>query len=142
MNKNVIIAILAGIIVILGAFLIFTKDSAVEIESTKTITSEREDVDYSGRYLSSEGMISVEQIDANTIRIEGNAEWKGVNADKGQVHSGLLEGTVELEGNKGTYKEDFCIVELEFSDEKTLIAKDNNQCGGLNVSFTDTYKKE
>lgn len=100
-------------------------------------------VDYAanveGEYMKDFASIIITRLDVNKIGLAGNAIWVGLN--EGQVNSGIVNGPAWMvDESKGFYSDGYCNIELTFSENK-LVAKDNNQCGGLNVSFTGEYLK-
>lgn len=54
---------------------------------------------------------------------------------------GEFEGFIDVKGEKGFYKDEYCQVEIQFANKKLLV-KDNDQCGGLGVTFTGEYIKK
>ena len=84
--------------------------------------------------------IDVTELGGNKISVKGQASWEGSGVNSGQVNSGVIDGVVILNGNNGVYSQNGCEINLTFVPSG-LIAKDNNQCGGLNVSFTGNYTR-
>lgn len=75
----------------------------------------------------------------NDYAIVGDAKWL---SNSGTTNVGDIEGIITIERNQAMYssKRDDCKLDIEFSTS-SLIAEDNNECGGFNVSFTGEYKK-
>jgi hypothetical protein len=72
--------------------------------------------------------------------IKGNSQWKGEG--QGQVNTGELENkTVELNKNEATVNADGCQIYFRLVNRANLLAVDNGQCGGLNVSFGGLYTR-
>ncbi len=76
-----------------------------------------------------------------SIIYEGNATWDGGG---GNVHVGDIAGVMTPQANK-TFLSDgmedsACKLELSLLGSY-LVVKDNNVCGGLNVSFRGVYRK-
>ncbi|MFZ6731576.1 hypothetical protein ACO0LG_06620 [Undibacterium sp. Ji42W] len=72
---------------------------------------------------------------------EGNAVW---DDGGGNNHVGSISGTMTPQANKAFLKEgtaeNACKLELSLLGSY-LVVKDNNVCGGLNVSFSGVYRK-
>ena len=130
MKTTLKIIISVVVVVIVGVFIFSDKK-----------TNTPADFSIQGTYEKKFALIVVTELGQNKIKIEGSATWEGPNAAiDGDVYVGEIEGTVTLTGVTGIYEDNGCEVELIFSKDK-LKAKDNNQCGGLNVSFTGEYIK-
>jgi hypothetical protein len=114
-------------------------DAAVAMHS-KTIPT-RIPSGIEGKYEMKLGAITISKIDEYTLYIEGNAVWLGAHPELGQVNEGNIQGTTTLQDKKAFLKQFSCEVELIFTNGR-LFAIDNNQCGGLNVSFTGEYRKQ
>ena len=76
---------------------------------------------------------------AGALLVEGVATWVGVNP--GNVHVGEVKGeaapagdVLEVEGDDG------CHLKLRLVGSY-LLASDNKQCGGVNVSFDGVYRR-
>jgi hypothetical protein len=76
----------------------------------------------------------------DTFDVSGNAFWKGIGDN---IHIGEVNatGTVQ-EGAIMTLKEYPCEVTLKLLIGKYLIARDNLDCGGANVTFNGVYMKK
>jgi hypothetical protein len=84
-------------------------------------------------------------LDNGRLRIQGDALW--VNPAKtGSVHTGDVNGTAKLEGDKAIYVEspdnpDSCRFTIWFSNRTITVTDDNMNCGGMNVTFAGTYQR-
>jgi hypothetical protein len=84
-------------------------------------------------------------LDNGRLRIQGDAVW--VNPAKtGSVHTGDVDGTAKLEGDKAYYIEssddpDSCRFTVRFSNRTISVTDDNMKCGGMNVTFAGTYQR-
>ncbi|MFZ6708707.1 hypothetical protein [Undibacterium sp. TC9W] len=76
-----------------------------------------------------------------SLGYDGNAVWDGGG---GNVHVGDISGTMTPQANKAVLKDsaedDGCKLELSLLGPY-LVVKDNNVCGGMNVSFRGVYRK-
>jgi hypothetical protein len=77
-----------------------------------------------------------------TLKITGNAFWRGLGDN---IHIGELDYTgipkgYRLETGSGPDKYD-CWVKMQMVGD-FLIASDNMNCGGVNVSFSGVYRKK
>ncbi len=80
---------------------------------------------------------------AGALRVEGDATWVGVNP--GNVHVGEVSGeaapagnVLEVGGGGGEYD---CRLKLRLVGSY-LVASDNRQCGGVNVTFDGVYRRK
>jgi hypothetical protein len=114
--------------------------------------------DWIGRWQSgSEQTIVIEQADkAGILAIKGDATWGASDPERvkrGAVNIGSLEGEMRAEGatlsfgmgENGTLPFDQadeadCKVRMQRLGPYLLV-KDNNNCGGMNVSFTSVYRR-
>ncbi len=78
---------------------------------------------------------------AGALRVEGDATWEGANP--GNVHVGEVEGEAAPAGNALTVGggDDDCRLTLRLVGPY-LVASDNRQCGGLNVTFDGVYRRK
>lgn len=76
---------------------------------------------------------------AGALRVEGEATWVGANP--GNVHTGGVSGEAVPAGNVLEVEEDICRVTLQLVGTY-LVADDNNECGGLNVTFSGVYRRK
>ena len=76
-----------------------------------------------------------------SLGYDGKAEWDG---GSGNVNVGDISGMMTPQANKALLDEgtedSACKLELSLLGSY-LVAKDNNQCGGLNVSFRGVYRR-
>ncbi len=81
---------------------------------------------------------------ADVYKITGSAFWQGLRKDN--VHIGELDGEAKLvetilKYGEGSGDEFDCKVTMRLIGDY-LIASDNNNCGGVNVSFSGVYRKK
>lgn len=79
------------------------------------------------------------------FEIDGEAYWPSANPPieerPGGPNIGSIGGMLRVEGNRAEYDEgEGCQVSFTLIGE-LLIAGDNHQCGGMNVSFSGVYKR-
>ncbi|MDQ3803699.1 MAG: hypothetical protein M3416_07705 [Acidobacteriota bacterium] len=74
---------------------------------------------------------------ADRLAVEGQAYWQGLGDN---VHVGEVAGSVAPAGNTLTLEDDTCRVRLHLVGPY-LVADDNGQCGGVNVTFDGVYRK-
>ncbi|WP_395683583.1 lysozyme inhibitor LprI family protein [Dokdonella sp.] len=74
------------------------------------------------------------------LHVSGNALWVG-NAETGNVHTGEVDGTFALEGDRLHYDADACRFTLKFAQAGLVVSEDNYACGGMNVTFDGEYEK-
>ena len=82
--------------------------------------------------------------DLGALSVTGQAYWPGPPGthDWPSTHEGAIAGRVELSGSKGFYRdEDLCEVRFTLLGDY-LVASDNRQCGGANVSFSGVYRRK
>lgn len=129
--------------------------------SAISIVQDQPDVsvkDWIGRWQSgSEQSIVIEQVDkAGVLAIKGDATWGASDPERvkrGAINIGSLEGETKVEGailsfgigENGTLPFDQadeadCKVQMQRLGPYLLV-KDNNNCGGMNVSFTSVYRR-
>ena len=78
-----------------------------------------------------------------TLHVSGEAYWPGPPGthDWPTTHEGAIDGPVKFAGHKGSYADDdMCEVRFTLLGA-FLIAADNQQCGGANVSFSGVYTR-
>ena len=73
------------------------------------------------------------------LRVEGDATWIG--AGPGNVHVGEVSGAAAPAGNVLTVENEECRVTLRLVGTY-LVASDNKQCGGANVTFDGVYRRK
>jgi hypothetical protein len=77
---------------------------------------------------------------AGVLRVEGEATWFGVNP--GNVHVGDVSGEAAPAGNVlSVGAEDDCRLTLRLVGPY-LVAADNKECGGVNVTFDGVYRRK
>jgi hypothetical protein len=103
-----------------------------------------------------EADIHIRRLDDTHLEIEGDASWGGHDPERvgnGGVNVGEIEPTqlrltghvLHLIAGRGNAPpvadaEHECTVDLQLQ-AGTLLAKDNRECGGMNVSFSGTYQR-
>jgi len=78
------------------------------------------------------------------LRIVGQAFWPGPKATRAypSPHVGEIDGTLAVQGNRADYAdEDLCAIAFTLLGDR-LVAGDNRQCGGANVSFSAVYTRK
>jgi hypothetical protein len=108
------------------------------------ISGEYARLDAKGRIQKNSGAsINVRLLKDGSAKIQGDANLV-IDAKRGNVRTGNVEGTYKLEGNrllvKGEGKYD-CSMTLSFGKGTLEVSDDNNQCGGLGVNFDGAYKR-
>jgi uncharacterized protein len=75
------------------------------------------------------------------IKVTGTASWVG-DATTGNVNTGSVDGTFDLQGDQIHYKDDSgCEFVMLIGKNALTVNHDNGQCGGANVTFDGYYKK-
>ncbi|PEQ14103.1 hypothetical protein B2G71_00305 [Novosphingobium sp. PC22D] len=80
----------------------------------------------------------------DTLHVSGEAFWPSPapTSDYPSIHIGEIAGEVQVSGRLGHYADDaMCEVRFTLLGDY-LIAGDNRQCGGVNVSFSAVYRRE
>lgn len=72
---------------------------------------------------------------------EGSSLWVGPNAANGGVNVGEFSAAGTVSGSKLAFNADECEVSATLNGAQ-LIAQDNNQCGGRNVTFSGEYRRK
>jgi hypothetical protein len=121
--------------------------SAPSIPATSSndgITGEYARVDAKGRIEKESGAsINVRLLKDGSAEIQGEAVLV-VDAKRGNVRTGNVDGTYKLNGNKLLVKGDGqydCSLTITFGKGTLEVTDDNNQCGGLGVNFDGSYKR-
>lgn len=81
--------------------------------------------------------------DGAALRVTGQAFWPSPVPSENypSVNIGTVDGTIEPAGQRAHYADDsLCEVDFTLLGE-FLIAGDNRQCGGLNVTFSGVYHR-
>lgn len=108
--------------------------------SNTGISGQYERYDENGKPDSQAASITVFPLGKGKVKIIGSATWVG-DVSTGNVHTGSVEGTFVLRGDQLNYQdENGCQFILLFGKSALTINNDNNQCGGVNVSFNGYYK--
>ena len=101
-------------------------------------------VDARGRIEKDSGAgINVRTLAGGTVEIQGEATLV-IDAKRGNVRTGNVEGKYKLNGNKlmvkgeGQYD---CGLTITFGKGTLAVTDDNGNCGGLGVSFDGDYKR-
>lgn len=71
------------------------------------------------------------------LKVSGEAYWRGLGDN---IHIGEVNAVAKPEGNKLVLEEYSCRVTLRLIGD-FLIARDNFNCGGVNVTFNGVYQK-
>lgn len=79
------------------------------------------------------------------LQVSGEAYWPGRNPARNSpyqsVHTGEIEGDLAVRGNRGEHGgKPGCHVEFTLLGDY-LVAGDNMQCGGANVTFSSVYRR-
>lgn len=78
------------------------------------------------------------------LHVSGQAFWPGPKATRAypSPHVGEIDGALAVQGNRAAYAdEDLCEIAFTLLGDR-LVAGDNNQCGGANVSFSAVYTRK
>jgi len=75
---------------------------------------------------------------AGELRVEGSAVWHGIGDN---VHVGEVNASAAPDGNTLTLEDDICKLTLRLVGD-FLVADDNGDCGGVNVTFDGVYRKK
>jgi hypothetical protein len=101
-------------------------------------------VDAKGRLEKESGAtINVRTLANGLVEIAGEATLV-IDAKRGNVRTGNVEGKYKLNGNKLSVKgagEYDCAMTLTFGKGRLAVTGDNGNCGGLSVSFDGDYKR-
>ena len=89
-----------------------------------------------GEWKSGRNSLSVQAQNGGGISVDGLALW----GDGPAPRTGEVQGAGTPAGNHATVKDGPCQVTLTLADD-WLIASDNRQCGGLNVTFSGVYRR-
>jgi hypothetical protein len=98
--------------------------------------------DWVGKWKYYDNSISISKGAGGELVVKGNALWRGLGDN---VHIGELDGSAKPSGNilklgekeTGEYE---CKATLRLVG-KYLVASDNDNCGGVNVTFSGLYRK-
>ena len=92
--------------------------------------------------------INISVLDNGHLHVSGEAVLV-INVEMGDVRLGTLDGAFPLNNQKlsihyqdDTVKDGYgCQLDIQFSATKLQVSNDNNQCGGMNVSFNGEYQR-
>lgn len=84
--------------------------------------------------------IEVIQQENGDYLVSGSAVWV-MDVSAGSVNVGDIYGVFPLEGNRLQYDLNDCQMTLTFTPQALVVSDDNLMCGGMNVSFNGTYRK-
>jgi len=75
---------------------------------------------------------------AGELRVQGSATWHGVGDN---VHVGEIDASAAPGGNTLALEGDICKLTLRLVGD-FLVADDNGECGGVNVTFDGVYRRK
>jgi hypothetical protein len=75
---------------------------------------------------------------AGELRVEGSAVWHGIGDN---VHVGEVAASAAPVGASLTLEDDICKLTLRLVGD-FLVADDNGECGGVNVTFDGVYRRK
>lgn len=90
-----------------------------------------------------EAVLTVTKDSSGNFRIDGFASWAPIgdtSLDRARV--GSVSGALLMKGGIGFYQSSACHLNIKFDNETIIVANDNHQCGGLNVTFDGVYRKQ
>lgn len=88
--------------------------------------------------LHSNGLTISRGTKAGELRVEGSATWHGLGDN---VHVGEVNASAAPDGHTLTLEDDICKITLRLVGD-FLVADDNGDCGGVNVTFDGVYRKK
>lgn len=88
--------------------------------------------------LHSNGLTISRGAKAGELHVEGSAVWHGLGDN---IHVGEVNASAAPDGNTLTLEDDICKLTLRLAGD-FLIADDNGDCGGVNVTFDGVYRKK
>jgi hypothetical protein len=88
--------------------------------------------------LHSNGLKITRGVKAGELRVEGSATWHGLGDN---VHVGEVNASAAPVGDTLTLEDDICGITLRLVGD-FLVADDNGDCGGVNVTFGGVYRKK
>lgn len=89
------------------------------------------------------GSIDIIGSTSGRLLVDGAAFWYGSNARSGQVNDGVMRGetdTIAADGG-ARFDVDGCKARLQLRGD-TLVVSEESGCGGLNVSFNGSYRRQ
>jgi hypothetical protein len=121
-----------------------TGSGAPATSSTDAFTGEYARLDAKGRIDKVSGAsLNIRLLKDGVVEMEGEA-FLVVDAKRGNVRTGNVEGRYSLRGNKFIVKGESqydCSLTVTFGKGRLEVTDDNNQCGGLGVNFDGSYKR-
>lgn len=84
------------------------------------------------------------RVEGSVLHVAGEAFWPGHpdTTDWISIHVGEIAGAVSRNGLVGRYEDDnLCEIDFTLIGDY-LVAGDNGNCGGANVSFSGVYRKQ
>lgn len=98
-----------------------------------------------GKWIYDENYIAIEK-ENNNLRITGYAIWHGGQDNAGEeiIHDGEIDFSAPTPKNSSfkINNDSNCEIKLNLVNNQYLIVKDNNSCGGMNVTFNGVYSKD
>lgn len=113
--------------------------------------------DWAGRWVSGYDQdIDIKLLPDGSLKIKGNATWGGQDPDRvrlGAVHVGELDAQTKPDGDMVAFTMGDQTLRFDEGDPTDcrvrlvrrgpyLVAADNNNCGGANVTFSGTYRRK
>lgn len=115
-------------------------------------------IDWTGHWIAPEQDVTITSAAEGTVSIKGEATWGMDDPDRrnrGGVHTGEIAGTIRPSNGvvAFTMGDDGTTLPYDAADEFTcrvrmvrrgpyLVIRDNNACGGVNVTFSGFYRRE
>lgn len=91
---------------------------------------------WAGKWRSNRNSLTILPQTNGSISVDGLALWGNGPAP----NIGEVQGAATPAGTRATVKDGACQVTLSLADD-WLIASDNHECGGLNVTFSGVYRR-
>lgn len=91
---------------------------------------------WTGKWKDGRNNLTIQPQIGGIVSVDGLALWGSGPAP----HTGEVQGKAVPAGIHASVKDGLCQVALTLADD-WLVAMDNNQCGGLNVTFTGIYRR-
>lgn len=85
--------------------------------------------------------LAVVGLQGDKVYLAGDAVWYGPNAANGQVNVGEIRGVGTLRNGLLAYDSDGCTATLALQ-RGGLAVKEDDGCGGMNVSFVGEYRRK
>jgi hypothetical protein len=97
---------------------------------------------WAGEWLYAENSIELRPVDEGWLSVKGNAFWRGLGDN---IHIGELDGRARPNGGVLEYSdgddEYDCKATMRFMGSFLIVA-DNQNCGGVNVTFSGVYRRK